>query len=179
MRTPTSIATIALAVLLLSGCVPQPSTVTPTPDASSTPVFASDEEALAAATAAYAAYLAMSDLIAGDGGVNPERLQPLVTEGWLKREIDVFSLFAAKGLSQSGSTSFSNAAIQQYSDDFVSIYVCTNSSDTRVHNSAGVDVTPPDRETLSSLEVTFRAATALPSKLRLERNEPWSGESFC
>ena len=62
MRAPTSIAAVALAVLLLSGCVPQQSTDTPTPEPSSTPVFATEEEALAAATAAYAAYQAGVDL---------------------------------------------------------------------------------------------------------------------
>ncbi len=68
MRAPTSIALVALAVLLLSGCLPPQTTVTPTPEATAAPVFASDEEALAAATAAYAAYLAMSDQIFAEGG---------------------------------------------------------------------------------------------------------------
>ncbi len=179
MRAPTSIATIALAALLLSGCLPQQSTVTPTPAPSSTPVFASDEEALAAATAAYAAYLAMSDKIAADGGTNPERLKPFVTAEWLKRETEVFNVFAARGITQSGFTSFTNATIQQYSDNSVSMYVCTDSSDTRVHSSDGVDVTPADRNNLSSLEVTFDVTVVPDRELRLGGNEPWPGESFC
>ncbi|MDJ0334528.1 hypothetical protein QMG83_04760 [Salinibacterium sp. G-O1] len=179
MRARTSIALVALAVLLLSGCLPQPSTVTPTPEASSTPVFASDEEALAAATAAYAAYLAMSDQIAADGGVNPQRLEPFVTEEWLKRETGVFSILVSRGMSQTGSTSFRDATLQQYSNVSVSIYVCADSSETRFHDSAGGDVTPANRQTLNSLEVTFEISEFPDLELRLEGNEPWSGESFC
>ena len=49
--------TAALAVvLLLTGCSLASPEVAPTPTPSATPVFASEEEALAAAEEAYAAY---------------------------------------------------------------------------------------------------------------------------
>jgi hypothetical protein len=54
-------ATALVAVALLVGCVPQDPVITPVPEPSSSPVFASDEEALAAATEAYGRYLRKVD----------------------------------------------------------------------------------------------------------------------
>ena len=71
MRILPSIALAALVVSLFSGCIPtEPLADTPAPQPTSTPVFASEEEALAAAVEAYAGYLEMSDLIASEGGAN-------------------------------------------------------------------------------------------------------------
>ena len=179
MRAPSSIAAVALAVLLLSGCVPQQSTNTPTPEPSSTPVFASEEEALAAATAAYAAYLAVSDQIGADGGANPERLEPLVTAEWLTKEIGAFKEFSVTGWKQSGVTTVRSAILQQFSDDSVSIYVCTDASATRFNDASGADVTPAVRQTVSSLEVSFVLGSSVADGLLLESNDPWSTESFC
>ena len=179
MRAFTTIAAVAIGAMLLSGCLPQQPIALPPPEATAAPIFASDEEALAAATAAYAAYLAMSDLIAADGGANPERLEPFVTADWLQREVKVFTNLGSRGLSQTGSTLFTNATVQQYSQDSVAIYVCTDSTETRVRDSAGADLTPADRETQTSLEVTFEVISTAPVQLRLDGNEPWSGESFC
>ena len=179
MRALTTIAAAAIGTLLLSGCLPQQPTATPPPEVTAAPIFASDEEALAAATAAYAAYLSMSDQIAADGGANPDRLEPFVTADWLLREVEVFTNFASRGLSQTGSTVFTNVTVQQYSQDSVVIYVCTDSTETRVHNTVGADLTPADRETQTSLEVTFEVISTAPVQLRLDGTEPWFGQSFC
>ncbi|HWU47090.1 MAG TPA: hypothetical protein VN133_10080, partial [Humibacter sp.] len=60
-----SVASGVLGALLLggvlAGCTPSAPKPTHSPTASRTPMFASDEEALKAATDAYAAYLKMSD----------------------------------------------------------------------------------------------------------------------
>src|SRR5690606_24012229 len=85
-------ATVTVAVLL-SGCVQQGPEVTPPPEPSTTPIFASDEEALAAATEAYEAYLAMSDLIAQEGGVNPERIESVAVRKALADALEGFSVF--------------------------------------------------------------------------------------
>ena len=179
MRAPTSIAALALAVLLLSGCLPQQSAVTPTPEPTSTPVFASEEEALAAATAAYAAYLAVSDQIGADGGANPERLKPLVTAEWLAKEVGAFKEFSSTGWRQSGLTTLRSSALQQFSDDSVTLYVCTDANETRFYDSSGADVTPAVRQTESSLEVSFAIGASADGRLLLEGNDPWAAESFC
>ena len=75
------------AVLLLSGCVPTSPTVTPGPLPSSTPIFATEDDALAAATAAYAAYVKISDQIFMEGGANPDRLKSVATGEQLKADV--------------------------------------------------------------------------------------------
>ena len=185
MRIPPLAVGLAVVVtLLLSGCLPLEPTVSPTPRPSSTPVFASEEEALAAAEAAYARYLEVSDAIAADGGANPERLQQLATPEWFLQEQVAFEEFASSGNHQTGSTSFRNSELQQLIDEgggaaSVVMYVCLDASATRIVDGGGVDVTPANRPTSVSLEVTFDVPSADPSHLRLANNEPWPGESFC
>ncbi|MGV8895510.1 MAG: hypothetical protein ACOH10_04545 [Rhodoglobus sp.] len=178
MRARTSIALVALAVLLLSGCLPQPSTVTPSPEASSTPVFASDEEALAAATAAYAAYSAMSDQIAADGGADPERMKPLTTTEWFEKDLKQFDEFAETGNRLSGTTTFNSIALQSLDDEMLALYLCVDVSATRILDSNGGDVTPAGRPERVPLEVGFDLSKA-PGELLLASSQVWNGESFC
>ena len=92
---------VGLFVVALVGCAPEDSPVPPpTPDVK--PLFASDEEALAAAEEAYAAYLAMSDEISHDGGVNPERIAPFVTSERLVTELDSFGRQRDLGIRSAG-----------------------------------------------------------------------------
>ena len=65
---------VGLLALVLAGCAPDVPAIQVPPTPTVTPLFASDEEALAAAEEAYAAYLAMSDEITSDGGERPERI---------------------------------------------------------------------------------------------------------
>ena len=180
----TGVALAALATLLLSGCLPSTPVVTPEPLPSSTPVFASDADALAAATDAYRAYVEVSDQIARDGGVEPERLSPLVTPEWLAKEVASFNKFAKLSRHQTGSTSFRVTGLQGVHDDghggvSVGAYVCTNVSGTRFLDASGTDVTPADRVSRVSLEVTFKGTPPASSQLVLARNEPWSGTGVC
>jgi len=167
---------LLLCAIALSGCVPGEPTEVPTPEPSSTPVFASEEEALAAAEEAYAAYLAVSDAISQDGGAEPERIEPYVTPEWLEVELEAYRDFSSSGVRQSGSTTFSNATLQSSSDREATIYACTDSSATRFVDSSGQDVTPDDRQVLTSVQVTFRIQDG---DLRLEGLAPWGDNSFC
>ncbi len=71
MARTTKLAAVVIACALISGCLPTPTNVIPTAVPTGTPVFASEEEALAAAIEAYEAYLAVSDAILPDGGRGP------------------------------------------------------------------------------------------------------------
>jgi hypothetical protein len=170
------------AVLVLTGCVSPRPLVMPTSVPTSTPVFASDEEALAAATAAYAEYLRVEDLIAQDGGAKPERLKDLVTAEWFKVELAAFSKFAKTGLRQVGESSFRNATFQSASASSeapqqVVIYVCADTSKTRFVKADGSEVPTANRVDNLSLEVSFLRTNTGP--LQLDGNQPWSGESVC
>lgn len=174
-------AIAVLGMLTLAGCDgghPLP-TLPPTP--SSTPVFASEEEALAAAEAAYAAYSEVSDLISNAGGAEPERIAPYVTEEQLQRELDTAEYFESNGLRAVGSPLVARFDLQQYveSDGVaeITVYLCLDVSGVGVVDSTGADVTPTDRQPVVPLEVGFRGDA--PGALLIASSDTWSGTSFC
>jgi len=167
---------LVIGVLLLAGCVPQPAEDPVEPAPSNTPVFASEEEALAAAVAAYEDYLKVSDAIAADGGANPERLKDLVTEEWYEKEVEVFQIIGDAGFHQAGRSSSRNAELQQYNEDQVIINVCADASETTYVDLNGVDVTSDERATLVTNEVLFEVDQG---DLVLVSSTPWSELSLC
>jgi hypothetical protein len=182
MRPAFSLAGAAIAVMMLvSGCVQGGTDVVPPPAANADPVFASDEEALAAATEAYKAYLAMSDLIAQEGGKDPERIAPYVTEELLEQELLWNGAFATSRTHLAGNQNVRSTELQQISAEsgqtFVAIYACVDVAAVKVLDESGIDVTTPALGDVLAQEVTFAALNK--SRLILTGVEPWSGESFC
>lgn len=111
----------ALVALTLAGCTAGDSTAEPTDTASAAPTatplvpgadapgseayelpFASDDAARDAAAAHYEAYLATSAAILQDGGDNPERLQPLVTDDIYANELLGFERAQSEGFRLDG-----------------------------------------------------------------------------
>jgi hypothetical protein len=181
-RLPTAAGltlTVALAVLL-SGCVEPDPVITPGPDSTATPVFESEEDALAAAEEAYAEYLEVSDLIASEGGVNPERFESVVTTDWLVREIESAQELERSGLQQIGESQLGSIELQQVDgsqSDLATVYayVCLDLSEVSYVDDDGASSSPD--EVLIPLEVSFEA-TAIDQVL-VAGNEPWTGENFC
>lgn len=179
MRTLVGAVTLA-GVLLLAGCDggdPIP-TLPPTPSA--TPIFASEEEALAAAEEAYAAYLAMSTLIGSEGGVDPDRIAELVTADRLNDELRGFETLRESGLRLLGPTTFEVVEVQRVDvsgdEAEVVFYACWDASLSRVTNAAGEDVTPGDRRDRVVLEVQLTTSGGrLP--LLLASDEEWPDSS--
>ena len=179
MRMLVGAMTVA-GMLLFSGCgggAPIP-TLPPTPSA--TPIFASEEEALAAAEEAYAAYLAMSNLIGSEGGVDPERIAPLVTADRLEIELRGFETLRQSDLRLVGRTSFETIEVQRLEltpeDVEIVFYVCWDASGSRVMNDSGVDVTPPDRVDRLVLEVVMVTSGGKPP-LILASDDAWQDSS--
>ncbi|MBX3309754.1 MAG: hypothetical protein KF739_04880 [Cryobacterium sp.] len=185
MPRPAATFAAGLAVvLLLAGCVPPDPIITPEPGPGATPVFASDEEALAAATDAYAKYLKVSDEISADGGSAPERLAPLVTPKQLVTETDAFADLSKSGSTTKGVSAFEVFQLQRYEDlgdgsASVSIYVCLDVGNVRVIDKSGVDVTPSNRVDRVPLEVDFLVKSDRPGTLLVDRSEAWTGQDFC
>lgn len=175
MRFPALIAVPAIA-LALAGCSTQEPAAQPTTSTELMPLFASDEEALAAAEAAYTNYLQVSDQIARDGGANPERLKGLVSQGLLESQFDTYREVTAKKVKALGASTFFNFKLQQTSANNVSNYVCLDVSGIRVVDSSGVDVTPIDRPNLLPLSLNWNVKG---SQLILDSSEVWTGENFC
>jgi hypothetical protein len=137
------VAVIAVAVMLLLGaCVPEAPVAVPTPTEVA-PVFVSDAQALAAAEEAYAAYLAMSDLIAQEGGRNPERISPFVTEEQLVVELEGFESLSESGARQRGFSTLRSVDLASTSTNSPSgalvVHVCVDFTNT---SFVGVDSMP-------------------------------------
>jgi hypothetical protein len=174
------ISCAALAVaLLLSGCVPTPTPPSSTPKPTATPVFASEAEALAAATKAYAAYVRVSDEIFIDGGINADRLKVVATGKQLETNIDGFADAQSKNYKSSGGTTFDHVALQSYLphhvDSLVTIYVCDDVSSVRVFNSSGESVVSETRPDRAGYQATFSFSAMSPNHLLLSEKAPWEG----
>ncbi|QNE46253.1 hypothetical protein F1C58_04565 [Glaciihabitans sp. INWT7] len=177
------VATVAVT-LMLSGCVPAtPSASTP-PKPTATPVFASEAEALAAATKAYAAYSAASDMVTSQGGANPERISPFVSVNQLSRELKGFKYYEENAVSSVGNTKFDSVRIETYSGaaqkDFeLSVLLCSDISAIRLVDSSGTNITPANVPNRSPLEVGFELGAPPKAKLIVSRSDSWTGTDFC
>lgn len=171
-------AIAALLAMPLAACSPTQPTLSPTPTPVHTPLFASDAEALKAATDAYAAYQRASDEIAHDGGRDPDRIKRYVTSDQLERELKGFKAFSDKNRHTSGASTFDSATLARVdqSDNEVEVYLCQDIGATRVLDHNNLDVTPKERPTRLPMDLVFREGQHF---LLLARSEVWSGKDFC
>lgn len=141
------LALLALAASALSACAPTPE---PTPTA--TAAFASEEEAFAAAEEVYRDY---NDA----GGDGPQAANDYLTGNALEANLTTIRYLEQNDLKLAGSstiTSFNgfDASVTTQTPR-VEAVVCLNLDTVRVLDSDGNDVTPPDRESVARLSVTF------------------------
>lgn len=156
MRT----AVVFLSVLALTGCVGSDHPVTPAPSPTSTPLFASEEEALKAAEAAYQRFNEVADAILHEGGADPDRLKAVATGPLLKENLDDFADMKTKGLRSTGAILRRDFVLQSIPADAeaaVVIYVCEDVSQLGLVNGSGASVVNPSRPTSQLMEVSFRA----------------------
>jgi hypothetical protein len=151
--------------------------------ATSAPLFASDEEALAAATAAYAEYLQVSDAIAVEGGADSERISSVVFEDYRESSLDDFASFADQGLRAVGMSKFDTVSLQNQTtsadgETEVVIYLCLDVSSVRILDQTGADVTPVSRNERLPLEIEVKSSSTT-QDVRVSRSDIWSGGSFC
>jgi len=122
-------------------------------------LFASDEEALAAAVEAYEEFLTVSGAILQDGGSNPERLRPLVSEEVYESELVGFRDVEEQGLRATGESRLVGARLQQRIADTASAtelvvsYICVSRADSDVLDADGQSVVNADAPTELSFEV--------------------------
>jgi hypothetical protein len=183
-RNAVGVAVVMAAALAVAGCVQTGPAVIPTSEPSSTPVFASNAAALAAAKKAYVAYLAVSDAVSNDGGANAERLASVVTKAWLPTELKSYAAFAKTGERFSGETTFDRFQLQSREVDgdglaVVVVYVCADVSKTRLIDSTGTDITPASRQNVYPIVATFDSGAVASPNLVFDGSIPWSGKSYC
>ena len=152
----------------------------PVPTASATPVFASDEEALAAAEEAYGAYLAVSDSIFTDGGARPERLEDVATGKFLEASISGFEKVEAEGWRSTGRSEVHSIELQRFdpsSDiEMVVVFLCDDVSAVDVLDSTGRSVVSPDRPDRTLFEISFDLGPD--QRLLVSSREVW-GDGKC
>jgi Na+-transporting methylmalonyl-CoA/oxaloacetate decarboxylase gamma subunit len=175
----------ALAVFALSGCFAAAPVEPPASSPSAAPVFASEEEALAAATEAYAAYLAVSDAVLGEGGAGPERVDEVARGSARDDALSSFESFAAKKFRSTGNTSFDRLILQGYSpgdtspSEIVTAYVCVDISAVDVLDDTGASVVAPARPDFQAYEVAFGTKQENAAALIVSRAEAWAGSGVC
>ena len=182
LRTRLLAVLAVVAATALAGCAPADATP-PTPTPTLEPVFASDEEALAAAIAAHEAHQNASSEISSEGGTEPERIAATVTDEYSALLIEEFVGLQERALRTEGTASFDSASLADYfaSDDEseVSVYLCRDIGEVRVIDASGADVTPTARTERTPLLVHLVGSVDDPAILLISAIEPWSGDSFC
>ncbi|HXD60340.1 MAG TPA: hypothetical protein VN619_00290 [Lacisediminihabitans sp.] len=169
---------VALSAVLLSGCVQPAPVKTPQAHATVKPLFASDADALAAATKAYAAYLKVADNLLNSETSDPADIRKVATGDQLKADLAAITSLRNDGLHGTGSTTFDEVQLQQYSpqedEGAVVIYVCEDVAATDLLNASGVSVVAPNRATRTMYEVTFDALKK-ERELLVANKEKWGG----
>ena len=178
-----SAAAFAVALLLV-GCVPTNTPASPAPKPSATPVFATEAEALAAATEAYAAYSKASNQVTADGGKHPDRISRFVSPDQLKRELKGFLFYKENSVSSRGTSKFDSVRIESFAGQSrgnfeLSVYLCSDVSTIRLFDSTGADVTPHELPNRSAMEVGFELGDRSHEELIVSRSESWTGNDYC
>ena len=163
-----------------AGCTAAPKPAPPSPTPTIAPIFASDEEALAAAAEAYANYLDLSGVIAHEGGNNSSRMADVAVGEALETEVQSLEGMLKAGTAGVGVLKFDTLTIQSadLESGALSAYVCLDVSESDVVDSAGVSVVAVDRMERLPLEIGFVFELAT-RRLLLERTRSWDGENFC
>ena len=176
--------TLTLAsALVLTGCTAPPPQTVAVSSPTVAPVFASDEEALAAAVEAYEKYLAVSDQIAQEGGAGADRFEDVVTDEWRIKEEQTVDELIRSARRQTGESTFEEMRLQKIDQIdqavIITAYACLDLSAVQyVDTVTGANAVSPEM-TLIPVEVTFALSTKSPKTLLLEGNGLWSGVDFC
>lgn len=173
---------VVLAGLGLSSCTEDdgpPSAPGPLP--SSTPVFASEEEALAAAEAAYARYVEVSNNVGANGWVDVEPLSTVLRSTALEDALETVADYRVRRLKQVGDVRFDSMTLQSFRGATagkveVSVYLCIDVADVDLVDAEGDSVIAPDRPDRQPVEVVI---DDIEGDLKISRSESWSGSSFC
>ena len=149
-RGVAAVVGVVLATSALAGCGPDDPAPTPTP------LFATEEEAFAAAEATYRAYI--DALNSGEATTDPAR--------WLSGEalvdtVEVNESLASRGISTVGDVEVllfrGESLVEIEHVTFIAAQVCLELTHARLVDEAGKDVTPRERPDLSGFLVEMRA----------------------
>lgn len=179
---PVAIGLFALSALLLSGCSPEAAVPSAPPAAEGEALFASDEEALAAAEAAFAEYLAVFDEVFAQGGTDASRLEAVAAEDVLEADLTRAERFQSDDFTQTGTSTVLETSLQQHVSGPAGVaevvtYSCLDAFSITVLNADGVDVGNPERAATATFSNTFTSTSE--GDLLLVRSELWREDTEC
>jgi hypothetical protein len=175
------------ALLSIAGCVPSTAEPAVTPSATASaaaPVFASDEEALAAARGVYEQFVSTIDTVMAENGARPERIDEFAVPALADEEKKGIQEFVTKGYKVAGRASVTNAVLQSRVNDsglkkVVTLYVCMDVSGIEVVDSTGTSIVEDTRPDRAALEVTFDAQKEKLTELVVASKSAWNGGGVC
>jgi len=178
-RRPLALV-VSLLVLALVGCAP--TTVLPPAGAPSdeAPLFASDEEALAAATAAYEEFLAALDAKLQDPPSPAISLDEFAEKQALDEAIQSVEQFEVEGFQITAPRTVTSARLQMVirveGATEVVFYACESVAGVDLLDDAGESLVAPERPDLSAWEssVVFR-----PGQTLVNSRTQWTGGDVC
>jgi len=173
---------LAASAFALTGCSPEAAVPSAPPSAEAEPLFASDEEALAAAEAAFERYLDVSFAVLADGGTEPERLEEVSTGEILENDLAQAEEYRERGLKQTGDPVVLETALQSYnggdvSDAEVTVYSCLDSFSVQAVDQSGNPVGDSNRQPTVTIENVFVAGPE--GELLLSESSLWEDGPAC
>ncbi|MGR2753615.1 hypothetical protein [Agromyces arachidis] len=152
---------------------------TPAPATGAEPIFASDEEALAAAVEAYEEYARVSAQVANSGGIGADAISEFVSAEFNDAVQREFAALRDSGLRMAGENVYYNPRLEERNSGRVSVIFCRDISGTRLIRADGTDATPPDRDLIQATRVEFATIEDLSGKLIVDGAERWKDEQGC
>lgn len=154
----TSVLLALGLVALLVGCATASAAPTPTPTPTSliAGLFATEDEALAAAKERYNEYSSLSESASDDASM--ERLREFVTAAQWEMELASSTSFQAQGLTTFGETVNSNFSLIDSGPSSLTIAFCADTSGARVLNASGDDITPSGQSERFSMQAVIDAS---------------------
>jgi hypothetical protein len=160
----------------MAGCVLRD--LRPGPPTAVQPVFASDDEALAAAIETYERYLVVDAEIIADGGADADRVLAVVTDSYGLDLLAEYRRMRAAGERFTGAMMLASSHLLDIDRDRtrLTVAVCIDISALRLVDESGEEVAFQS-EDLVPLAVAFRTANA--ARIRIDGSELWDGEPVC
>lgn len=184
MRLLRSLVTCGLLALALSGCVGAArASPSATPSPLPTSPFGSNEEALAAANAAFQRFLDASNSVAMDSSVDIESIRAAATGQAAENEIASSQAARDRGERRVGPATFDSPRYEQLwmTDGKAEVitYACVDLTQARVIDMNQTDITPPGRDDRVELQLVFISVAPESSELIVERNNLWDYDGRC
>ena len=184
-RKTSAICAIALLSALVSCATPAPPPE-PSPTATTAaPVFATDADALAAATETYAAFSNASDDIFNDGGTDAGRITPVTSAEYSAALLKELDDIRAQGRRSIGRSNFDGVTLQQVDEsalggmNVLSVYLCADISATDVVDATGISVITGPRPSRTPFLVTFDWKNKEHNALVVSSQSVWNGDGVC